>query len=91
MKIIVGGNSKDSGEVQFREESFAVVYLGDAHVGAGGIIIFESLPSQGNGLCTDKVSFLRGKERDDGRRKIGQICNHSISEDIIGLIGISFI
>ena len=39
MKGIVGGYSKDSGEVRFGEEGLAVVYLVDAHVGAGGVII----------------------------------------------------
>ena len=39
MKGIVGGNPKNSGEVRFREEGLTVVYLGDANVGAGGIIL----------------------------------------------------
>ena len=39
MKGIVGGNSKDYGEVRFEEEILAVVYRGDVHVGAGGIIL----------------------------------------------------
>ena len=33
MKGILGGNAKDSGEIQFGEEGLAVVYRGDAHVG----------------------------------------------------------
>ena len=39
VKGIVGGNGKDSGEIRFGEEGLAVVYLGDAYVGAGGIIL----------------------------------------------------
>ena len=39
MKGIVGGNAKNSGEARFGEEGLTVVYLGDANVGAGGIIL----------------------------------------------------
>ena len=33
---IVGGNSEDSGEVQFQEEIFPVIHRSDAHVGEAG-------------------------------------------------------
>ena len=39
MKGILGGNAKDYGEVRFGEEVVVVVYHGDSHVGAGGLII----------------------------------------------------
>ena len=39
VKVIIGGNSKNSGEVRFGEEDLAVVYHVDSHVGAGGVII----------------------------------------------------
>ena len=39
MKGIVGGIAKDSGKVYFGEEVLVVVYHGDDHVEAGGIIL----------------------------------------------------
>ena len=39
VKGIVGGNGKDSGEIRFGEEGLAVVYRGDTHGGAGGLIL----------------------------------------------------
>ena len=39
MKGIVGGNTKDSGDVRFGEEVLQVVYRGDTHGRARGIIL----------------------------------------------------
>ena len=39
VKSIVGGNADDYGEVRFWEEGLTVVYRGDTHCGAGGIIL----------------------------------------------------
>ena len=39
VKVIVGGNAKDSGDIQFWEEGLMVVYRGDTHVGVWGTIL----------------------------------------------------
>ena len=38
-KGIVGGNAKDSGDIQLWEEGLTVVYRGDTHVGVWGTIL----------------------------------------------------